>query len=68
MDGLNHQKQTNPQYSLRAYAREMNIHPAVLSLAMKGKRLLPDRDMQAALAKLNLKPDEESLFKQSLKR
>jgi hypothetical protein len=68
MNDLNQKKQTNPQYSLRSYARELNINPAVLSLAMKGKRILPNRDMAAALEKLKLNQEEENLFKLSLKR
>lgn len=64
---LSDKKQQNPTYSLRSYARDLSIHPAVLSLAMKGKRILPGKDMEAALAKLNLNPEEENQFKQSLK-
>lgn len=68
VNDLNHKKQSNPQLSLRSYARDLNIHPAVLSLAMKGKRLLPLRDAEAALEKLKLNQEEEEQFIASLKR
>lgn len=65
--GLEKKQLINPKYSLRAYANYLNVHPSVLSLAMKGKRPLVDRDVKSILEKLKLTSKEEALFKESLK-
>ncbi|WPU66628.1 DUF4423 domain-containing protein [Peredibacter starrii] len=65
--GLTQKQALNPKYSLRAYAKELNIHPSVLSLAIKGERALTERDTQAVLSKLNLAQNEEVKFRKSFK-
>lgn len=61
-------QRNNPHYSLRAYARDVGIHPATLSQIIKGKRPLPLKDSNAVAAKLNLGPKEKTLFIESLTR
>lgn len=68
IENFNKKKQENPQYSLRGFARDLEVHPAVLSLVMKGKRSLPQRDADSVLAKLALTNEETSLFLSSLKK
>lgn len=65
-EGLSLKQRTNPQYSLRAYARDIGIHPATLSQIINGKRALPFKDSEIVSKKLNLGPKEASLFKESL--
>ena len=66
-NGLTQKQALNPKYSLRAYARELNIHPSVLSLAIKGERTLTEKDTLSVLSKMNLSPEEEVLFRESFK-
>ena len=40
---LTEAQEKNPHYSLRAYARDLGIHPASLSLIIKSKRAFPQR-------------------------
>lgn len=61
-------QRNNPHYSLRAYARDIGIHPATLSQIIKGKRPLPLKDSNAVATKLNLGPRERTLFLESLTR
>jgi uncharacterized protein (TIGR02147 family) len=65
-EGLSLKQRTNPHYSLRAYARDIGIHPATLSQIINGKRALPVKDSEKVMKKLNLGPKERSLFIDSL--
>jgi uncharacterized protein (TIGR02147 family) len=65
-EGLSLKQRNNPHYSLRAYARDIGIHPATLSQIINGKRTLPIKDSDLVVKKLNLGPKESSLFKESL--
>lgn len=59
------QKQ-NPHYSLRAYARDLGVHPATLSQVINGNRPLPFKSAETVVTKLNLGPKERTLFLESL--
>lgn len=65
-EGLSLKQRANPHYSLRAFARDIGLHPATLSQIMKGKRSLPFKDSDHVSKKLNLSPKEVALFKESL--
>lgn len=66
-EALSIKQRNNPYYSLRAFARDIGIHPATLSQIINGKRNLPKRDCEKVLSKLNLGPKEQSLFVESLR-
>ncbi len=66
-EALSIKQRNNPYYSLRAFARDIGIHPATLSQIINGKRNLPKRDCEKVLNKLNLGPKERSLFIDSLR-
>lgn len=61
-------QRNNPHYSLRAYARDIGIHPATLSQIIKGNRPLPQKDSQSVAQRLGLGPVEKNLFIESLSR
>jgi uncharacterized protein (TIGR02147 family) len=65
---LSLKQRNNPHYSLRAYARDIGIHPATLSQIINGKRALPFKDSEKVIKKLNLGPKERSLFLESLSK
>lgn len=67
-DVLSLRQRENPQYSLRAYARDLGIHPGTLAKVIKGDRPLPLKDSQAVISKLRLGPKERTLFMESLLR
>lgn len=56
----------SPRYSLRAYARDMSVHPSTLSLVLKGKRALPLKDSTVIAQKMNMGPKERTYFFESL--
>jgi uncharacterized protein (TIGR02147 family) len=65
---LGKKQRSNPQYSLRAYARDLEVHPSTLSAVLNGLRSLPYKDAQRVAKKLMLSPMEETLFVESLLR
>lgn len=67
-EGLSIKQRNNPHYSLRAYARDMGIHPATLSQIINGKRGLPLKNSEQVIRRLNLGPKERTLFIDSLKK
>jgi len=67
-DGLSQKQRQNPNYSLRAYARDLGVHAATLSQVMKGSRPLPVKDSLSVVQKLLLPPKERTLFLESLYR
>lgn len=68
-------KQRNPGYSLRAYARDLNMPPSKLSEVLRGKCGLSARSASDLAKKMKLSPEEtkwfvlsvESLHNRSLK-
>jgi uncharacterized protein (TIGR02147 family) len=67
-DGLSLKQRQNPNYSLRAYARDLGVHAATLSQVLKGTRPLPIKDSLQVVQKLQLPPKERTLFLESLYR
>lgn len=65
-EDLSLKQRQNPHYSLRAYARDMGIHPSTLSLMLKGKRELPVKVSGDVANKLRLGPKERTLFMESI--
>ena len=65
---LGKKQRSNPQYSLRAFARYLDVHPSTLSAVLNGMRSLPYKDAQRVAKKLMLSPMEETLFVESLLR
>lgn len=58
----------NHSYSLRAYARDLKVHPSTLSHVLLGKRPLPVKDSAKVLNALDLNAKERTLFVESLGR
>lgn len=56
----------NSHYSLRAFGRDIGIHPSTLSLILKGKRRLPLKNLDQVVQSLELTPIQETLFRESL--
>lgn len=67
-EGLSLRQRENAQYSLRAYARDLGIHPGTLAKVIKGERPLPIKDSQKVVNKLKLGPRDRTLFMESLLR
>lgn len=63
---LSQRQKSNPHYSLRAFARDIDVHPSTLSQIFKGTRPLPLKDSQKVISKLSLGPKEKTLFLESL--
>ncbi len=61
------QKQ-NPNYSLRAFSRDLNLHCSTLSQIIKGKRSLPLKRAVDVAKNLGLSPKEKTLFMESFYR
>lgn len=58
----------NKSYSLRAYARDLGIHPATLSQVLLGKRALPPKNADQIIDRLKLGAKERTLFKESIRQ
>lgn len=65
---LRSKQRDNPHYSLRAYARDIGVHPATLSQILKGKRPLPFKDTPLVVRKLRLDDKERTRFMESVLR
>ena len=52
----------NSQYSMRSYAKQLDLNPASLSSILKGKRKLPIENIERIAGKLKLSPKEYGLF------
>lgn len=65
---LSTRQRFNPQYSLRAFARDIGVHPATLSQVIKGQRPLPIKTSLSVVEKMALSPKERTLFLESLYR
>ncbi len=59
-------QRVNPQYSLRAFANYLGVHPSVLSPILNGKRKLPQKYIESVTDRLGLSPKEKALFVLSL--
>lgn len=56
----------DPKFSLRAYARFLEVDPSALSAIFKGKRNLPKKNAEEVADKLNLEEKERILFRESI--
>lgn len=48
----------NPKYSLRAFARQLSLHPGTLSQILRGKRRVSNRLLLCLAGKLDITPDK----------
>jgi uncharacterized protein (TIGR02147 family) len=67
-EDLSSRQKTNPSYSIRAYARDLGMNSSTLSQILSGKRTLPLKISKNVAAKLNLSPQEITLFVESINR
>ena len=67
-DCLSIRQKANPQYSLRAFARDIGVHHGTLGQVLKGTRPLPIKVANSVVNKLKLSPKEKTLFMESLMR
>jgi uncharacterized protein (TIGR02147 family) len=67
-DILSLRQKANPSYSIRAYARDLEINSSTLSQILSGKRSLPVRTSQVIATKLGLDEKESTLFTESINR
>ena len=65
-DDLTRRQRKSPGYSMRAFGRDIGIHPAALSQILSGKRGLPLKESNSVIQKLSLGPKEKTLFFESL--
>ena len=56
----------NIAYSLRAFSRDLEVAPQVLSLVLNNKRNLPEKYTESFIEKLELNYREELLFRQNI--
>lgn len=63
---LGRRKAKNAQYSLRAFARDLGVDPADLSKALAGKKPISLKVGLKAVEKLQLTPNEQGLFLESI--
>lgn len=67
-ESLSLRQRMNPHYSLRAYARDLDMHPSTLSQVINGKRGLPLKVASDVATRLSLSPKEKTLFMESFYR
>ena len=65
---LSQRQRGNPAYSLRAFARDLGMHPGTLGKVIKGQRPLPVKISKQVTEKLDLSPAEQTRFIESLLR
>jgi uncharacterized protein (TIGR02147 family) len=65
-EDLSQKQRANSHYSLRAYSRDLGVHPATMSQILKGNRPLPMKDIPRVVERLNLGPKEKTLFVESI--
>jgi uncharacterized protein (TIGR02147 family) len=67
-EDFSRRKRTNTVYSLRAYGRDLGVHPSTLSQILLGNRPLPIKNAKRVMERLNLNGKERTLFVDSLNR
>jgi uncharacterized protein (TIGR02147 family) len=67
-EDFSRKKRGNAFYSLRAYARDLGVHPATLSQVLLGKRPLPLKNANRVIERMALNAKERTLFIDSLGR
>ena len=63
---LTDRKRTNERFSLRAFARALDLHPSSLSRIMSGNQELSLKAAALVLSKLELTPERQTAFITSL--
>lgn len=61
-------KAKNPRYSIRAYAKKLNIHSATLSSILRGERKIPTKYASEIIKALNLPTYKRNQFIRSLQK
>jgi uncharacterized protein (TIGR02147 family) len=64
---LAERKHKNKTYSLRAFARDLGIHPSSLSAILRKRRVFPKTYIAQVCQQLKLSPNEKRQFAQSIK-
>lgn len=59
---LSLRQRNNPRYSLRSFARDLDIHSSTLSQVINNKRNLPFKKAQSVVDALDLNPIERTMF------
>lgn len=62
---LKDRQANNPNYSLRAFSRDIGVNAATVSLILRNKRELPLNKLDQVIQALNLTESEQTLFKES---
>lgn len=65
---LSNKQKVNHGYSLRAFARDLDMNSSTLSQVLSGKRKLPVKNIEKVLLKLELTPEAKHLFFESYYR
>jgi len=60
--------QKNPNYSLRAFAKSLELSPAFLSKLLKGDRPFTERTLTIVSEKLTLNPEQVEYYKQQISK
>ncbi|MDH4468193.1 MAG: DUF4423 domain-containing protein [Bacteriovoracaceae bacterium] len=60
---LSQRQSLNVNYSLRAFGRDLGIHPSSLSQILLGKRKIPKKKLHHTIENLALSPEEQEKFK-----
>ena len=61
-------KQRNPNYSIRAFSRDLDVSKSTMHEVLKGKRPLPLKSVKKVIELSGLNPTESALFSESLYR
>lgn len=59
---LSRRIENNPRYSLRSFAKALNVEPGALSQILLGKRFLSEKMIERLLKRIELTPEERSEF------
>lgn len=63
---LERRREKNNSYSIRAFARDLELDCSSLSAVLRRKRKLPKKSIDLVLKKLSLSPEKEFYFRSSL--
>ncbi len=62
---LDVRQKSNESYSLRAFSRDLGMHPSTLSQILNRKKHLPKKNIKGVVENLELSPIEETLFREN---
>lgn len=62
LDQLLRKKEKNPSFSLRAFARQLGVSPALLSQVTRGHKVISERLAQRVVERLRLTEEETHAF------